>query len=32
MVVGVEEKVLRVDVIKVEDVLCIFASGSFPLI
>ena len=32
MVVGVEEKVLQVDVIKVEDVLCIFAGGSFPLI
>ena len=32
MVVGVEEKVLQVDVIEVEDILCIFAGGSFPLI
>lgn len=31
MVVGVEEKVLQGDVIKVEDILCIFAGGSFPL-
>ena len=32
MMVGVEEKVLWVDVIKVEDILCFFAGGSFPLI
>lgn len=32
MVVGVEEKVLQRNVIKVEDILCVFAGGSFPLI
>lgn len=32
MVVGVEEKVLHGNVIKVEDILCVFAGGSFPLI
>lgn len=32
MVVGVEEKVLQGNVIKVEDILCVFAGGSFPLI
>lgn len=32
MVVGVEEKVLQGNVIKVEDTLCVFAGGSFPLI
>lgn len=32
MVVGVEEKVLQGNVIKVEDIFCIFAGGSFPLI
>lgn len=31
VMVGVEEKVLWVDVIKVEDILCFFA-GSFLLI
>ena len=29
---GVEEKVLQGNVIKVEDILCVFAGGSFPLI
>lgn len=32
MVVGVEEKVLQGNVIKVEDILCVFAGGSFLLI
>lgn len=32
MVVGVEEKVLQGNVIKVEDILCVFTGGSFPLI
>lgn len=32
MVLGVEEMVLQGNVIKVEDILCVFAGGSFPLI